>query len=128
MRELFRNEYWVATATEGEPWVRITRTTVPYGRIDDLVHSNEVVAAALEHAGHRRLLLDVRHGPTGRNDAPFEEATQHWRQSLGRIFNKRAVLVRSAVGLLQVNRLNRGTDNVLITQDERAARSFLSTP
>ncbi len=125
MGELFRSDYYVVMWRQGEPFVRLTRTPKAFAHIVETERANEEVAAALRHAGARRVLMDLRQGPPGRNDEPFEQASARWRQQLAQIFEKRAVLVKSAAGKLQVKRLTRGADNILVTQDEAEAVGFL---
>ena len=87
--------------------VRITRTAAP---IDDLEAFGERVAelgGALERSQARVALMDLRGGPIGRNDPEFEAASSSWRQLLSARFAKVAVLVRTQVGRLQVQRLGR---------------------
>jgi hypothetical protein len=126
MGELFRNDFYVVTWTQGEPFVRVVRTGKPFPQVADAAAANDEVAKAVRKGGPRRILLDLRAGPPGRNDPEFEEATLRWRRELGKLFERRAVLVKSAVGKLQVQRLNRGADQLIITQDEDEAVRFLS--
>lgn len=72
-----------------------------------------------------KALLDLRHGPLGRNDDAFEDAAREAQRSLARGFTRVAVLVRSAVGKLQVRRLSGGKRDVF--QDEAEALRFLES-
>jgi hypothetical protein len=126
MGELFRNDYYVVEHRQGEPFVRVVRTGKAYAAIADAYTANDEVALAAAKVGPRRVLLDLRAGPPGRNDPEFEEATLRWRRSLGKAFDRRAVLVKSAAGKLQVQRLNKGADQIIVTQDEDQAVRFLS--
>jgi hypothetical protein len=126
MGELFRNDYYVAVWRPGEPFLRVQRTHKAFAEIADAERAYDEVVRALRNQGPRRILLDLREGPPGRNDQAFEEAASSWRRQLGKLFDRRSVLVKSAAGKLQARRLNRGADNLLVTQDEAEAVRFLS--
>jgi hypothetical protein len=126
MGELFRNDYFVVEHRQGEPFIRVVRTRKAYPSVADTAAAVDEVSAALKSSVVRRVLMDLRGGPPGRNDPQFEEATQRWRRDLGKTFERRAVLVKSAVGKLQVQRLNGGADQIVVTQDENEAVRFLS--
>jgi hypothetical protein len=125
MGELFRNDYYVVTWRQGEPFVRVARTEKTFPTVAAAGDANDEVAAVAQKSVPRRLLLDLRGGPPGRNDPEFEAAAMRWRAKLGKWFQRRAVLVKSAVGKLQVQRLNKGAEQLLITQDEDEAVRFL---
>ena len=88
-----------------------------------------VVAALAEFDGWS-LLLDMRRAPPRTDDA-FEAAINvHLNPILVR-FRRRAVLVRSAVGVLQVNRVSKkmgatDDDTAVFRDDEAAAEAFLA--
>jgi hypothetical protein len=124
--ELYRNDYYVVVWRQGEPFLRVNRTNKAYVEVADAARANDEVARALRTQGPRRLLLDLREGPPGRNDEAFEDTTRRWRAELGKRFDRRAVLVKSAAGKLQVRRINAGIDNLLVTQDEAEAIRYLS--
>jgi hypothetical protein len=126
MGELYRNDYYVVVWRQGEPFLRVNRTNKAYAEVAEAARANDEVARAMRNRGPRRLLLDLREGPPGRNDQAFEDTTRRWRAELGRLFDRRAVLVKSAVGKLQVRRINAGVDNLLVTQDEAEAIRYLS--
>jgi hypothetical protein len=70
-----------------------------------------------------RALLDLRAIPAGRNDEAFEQLAMRAQGALARTFSRNAVLVRSAVGKLQIRRLTHGARAVY--QDEAEAIRFL---
>jgi hypothetical protein len=78
----------------------------------------------LGRLSEEKLLIDLREGP-GRNDEAFERATDEARRELQKSFPRVAVLVRSAAGKLQLQRLHHGTHNVFL--EETAALRFLSS-
>ena len=125
--ELLRNDYYILRWESGERFARLKRTSTPFADLALMERVNAEAAAALQASGARRLLMDLREGPPGRNDAPFEQASAHWRRELARL-ERRAVVVRTAVGRLQVNRLSKGATNTHVTQDEADAIAYLTSP
>jgi hypothetical protein len=125
MGELFRSDYYVVEWRQGEPFLRVTRTAKPFARIADTEQANDELGTALRDARARRVLVDLREGPPGRNDEAFEQVSARWRQLLGQLFERRTVLVKSAAGKLQILRMTRGVDNLLVTQDAEEAARFL---
>jgi hypothetical protein len=89
--------------------------------------ANEQLAAAIRDLGVRRILLDLRSGPPGRNDAEFEEASGVWRKQLSHAAERVAILLRTVAGKLQSQRLARGEgrapNNVFL--DEAEALAYL---
>ena len=87
-----------------------------------------LTAAGLDPA-RLRLLVDVRDGPA-RNDPAFEAKMNVHMQALVGRFEKCAVLVRSAVGVLQVKRLVRPYDDAIegsVFRDEAERAPLLET-
>lgn len=87
----------------------------------------DAVGTMLDRLGRDRkvLLIDWREGPL-RNDAPFEEALRRSMPKIIRNYRNVAVLVRSAVGALQVKRHFREANLVgEVFQDEADALEFL---
>jgi hypothetical protein len=126
MRELHRSEHWVVTV-EGD-LVRAVRTPRPYETIAQLEASLQALAVGMrvqERAG-RKLLVDVRDGPF-RNDDANERAVLRHRRALFKGFARVAVLVRTAVGRLQTNRIAReARDEHLSFLDEAEALAYLA--
>jgi hypothetical protein len=125
MAEIFRNQWWLVTHEQGEPFARLVRSGVAFS---DLEAAARVTIELLPSLGQfTRLLVDFRGGPPGRNDSAFEEASGEWRRALARSFERRAIVVKSAAGRLQVKRLNTGaSEELLVTQSEDEAIRFLS--
>jgi hypothetical protein len=98
--------------------VRVIRTTTPMPE-----RSAEVRAAfasllpRLTPYFGGRALLDLRLGP-GRNDPEFEAATKALRVEILRRFERVAIVVRSAVGVLHVKRLSQGEGEIFLDEDE----------
>jgi len=102
------NEYFRLTVDEPEGIVRYTRSPLAFPSAavarDDL---RQLVAATRGISRHHySLLTDVRDAP-GRNDEDFESTLASMQHDLFDGFKKRAILVKSAVGRLQVERLAR---------------------
>ncbi len=110
--------------------VRYTRSAEPFASLDDAMNEFREIGGV--DAGLPRselsLLTDIRLVP-GRNDDAFETAVASRRNELFGGFRKRATLVRTLVGKLQVQRLNRAS--ILATEvfdDEDAAVAYLLAP
>ncbi len=110
--------------------VRYVRSHEPYPTLDVLRDLHRKIRDELSRLppGELRLLIDVREAPA-RNDDPFEaEITRALRAIMPR-FAARAVLVKSAVGLLQANRLARarGDGELAVFGDEAEALEYLNS-
>lgn len=66
------------------------------------------------------LIVDIRDAK-GRNDDAFENAAKKMTQALMMAFPKIVFLVRTQVGVLQVQRINKERDKVVVTTDEEEA-------
>jgi hypothetical protein len=104
--------------------VRLVRTATPLPLDADAIKRvyEELTPSLQGYAGYRAL-LDVRAVSSGRNDDAFEQLTRRAESGLSRIFSRTAILVRSAVGKLQVRRMTEGQRAVF--QDEAEAIRFL---
>ena len=73
-----------------------------------------------------RLLLDLREGPS-RNDDDYETTFKRYRGTVFAGFERRAALVKTAMGELQVRRLARDAqdDGQQVFDDETEARAWL---
>jgi hypothetical protein len=127
MVELSRSDQFIARCDFRKRFVLLYRTNVPFNAVSDL----DVAFAGLERglAGVTKsafgLLVDTRDGPV-RNDPVFEVAFERHRRKLFAHFAKRAVLVRTAAGKLQVQRhaISDKLD-VLVTDQEDQALAYL---
>lgn len=83
----------------------MTRTPAAFETIDALDRAFDDACAALDRLGRadRRLLVDMR-AVQGRNDEAFEVAMRRHRPRVLAGFERVAILVRSAVGVLQLSR------------------------
>ena len=105
--------------------VLLRRSAAPVETIHDLVEQNEMVIQSMrpEHT-EWGIVVDMRQAPS-RNDPEFEGAMRKLRGSVNH-FKRVALLVNSATGMLQVNRLSRdeGARTTWATQSEDAALRF----
>jgi hypothetical protein len=126
MRELLSNEQFRLTADDDDIG-RVTRTPAPPpAQPSQMAALYESLRAELRRAGVRRLLVDLRGGPPGRNDPEFEQASEKWRMSLAEDYERVAILVRTAAGRLHIQRLGREIGRApSIFMDEAEALAFL---
>ena len=83
--------------------MRLIRTSEAFPNAETIERDFGRVVTTLESLAPRGLLIDLRQA-VGRNDATFEEASAPWRLRLFKITPNAVVLVRSAAGVLQVQR------------------------
>jgi hypothetical protein len=126
--ELLRTPYWVVTYEDALHLVRATRTTKAYETVEEIERSmEELLDVGRKYPKKNlKLLLDVREGPL-RNDDAFEQVMARHRPKIFADFVALAILVKTAVGKLQVTRITReeGTGRPIFT-DETAALAFLA--
>lgn len=128
-KSLEQGKHFTITVDENKKLVRVKRTKTPYASIAELKQTNELRRRLLrDYDGLRYcLLLDARDGPL-RNDPEFEETARESRTEMIATFHRTAIVVKTAVGMLQLQRLNR-TDNSpnvrVFHDDEVAALAFL---
>ena len=128
--ESHRDDYYVVRL-EPAGLVRLERTATAYPTMAAMHESNLGLAGALRKSGLRRVLLDLRKGPPGRNDATFESESAPWRIQLAKECERVAVLVRSVAGKLQAQRLSRDENrggNAHVFMSEAEALAYLSAP
>jgi hypothetical protein len=109
--------------------VRFTRTAAPFRDLAMIDSTFQRIATALAHVDRSQygLLSDVRPAP-GNNDPAFEEVIVRHRADLFRGFARRAGLVKTLVGSLQVQRLNRQQHEteMRVFQEESDAIAYLT--
>lgn len=109
------------------PLIRYTRTTEPYPSLREMERLHDEAARALDRLGRPRhsLLVDMRASPMN-NDPGFERSAARARDVLVRGFPRVAVLVRTAVGSLQINRhIREGGHDIAVFTDEVQAIAYL---
>lgn len=103
--ELERNAYTSVRYDDALKLVVVSRSAAPYPTVEALqatFHRMEVSLGRIQRH-HAAILIDSRGSPA-RNDPAFEQAFAAVRRKLLRDFRKAAILVSTAVGVLQVSR------------------------
>lgn len=125
LTSLISTEYWLMEEDTSRHLVYLKRHALPIDSIDDLRAQNAAIVQQFR-AEYREfgIVVDMRQAPS-RNDPEFEDAMGHLRKALSSQFRRVAVLVTSAMGVLQVNRIGRNEGaETFATQSETAARRF----
>lgn len=128
---LVSNAHMTVTVNHATGLVVYRRSSKPFLSVEEGRSAFDQVrtAARAFHKGRYVMLLDSRDAPL-RNDEAFESMMQEARQDLVG-FRKVALVVRSAVGMLQVNRVARQApwpNAVEFFHDEAAALHWLNKP
>ncbi|WP_437585436.1 hypothetical protein [Sorangium sp. So ce1000] len=128
MEVLLQNDHLTVTLDQEMSIVRSTRSELPYPSPDEFirVHSEALQAYESLDRGSLGHLIDLRRAPMN-NDPAFEAATMRTRSMLVSEFACVAIVVRTAVGALQVNRLLReeNNDHVVVFQDDDVAVGYV---
>ena len=124
MSELVSNDWFRLTVEHGV--ARVTRLNTPPPSPAAMAERWAELSREMRKAGVRRLLLDLRGGPPGNNDPEFERAGADWRRELASGFERVAILVRTAVGKLHIQRLGREAGRMpAIFMSEAEALAYL---
>jgi hypothetical protein len=104
-RQVFQDEYFTVLVDEQRGIVRTVRSEKPFDSLAELEGVFGRLGMALDALGRSRygLLADLRSGP-GRNDPEFESTMERLRPLWVGGFRKVGVLVRSSVGVMQIQR------------------------
>ncbi|MEP7120619.1 MAG: hypothetical protein ABJE95_06910 [Byssovorax sp.] len=127
MAHLFSTPQITLTTEADSRLVRYVRTSVPYPTLAEYERLHERAGAALDQLGRKRhvLLVDMREAILN-NDPAFERAAVRCRQLLVHDFRRMAVLVKTAVGALQIGRhIREDSLDAPVFNDETAAVSYL---
>lgn len=128
MREVFRDALISVEFDQTRDLVFVRRSSQPIQSVAEAARAQREAISRLRGIGARRLLLDMRDA-IGRNDPEFETAMSQQIQGLLSLFQRCAVLVRTAVGRLQQARLQR--EHRLpyeVFLDEDQAMAYLMAP
>jgi hypothetical protein len=128
MRPMLSDPCCIVGIDPGTPIIRFVRTELPYPSLEDFVLLHEKVGRVFNRVGRRNhaLLVDMRRAPMN-NDPRFEAAAGPARATLVRDFSRVAVLVRTAIGALQVQRHVREDElECPVFQSELGAIEYLS--
>lgn len=127
VREVYRSDYIVVTLEHGGTIVRYCRQPTPFPDLTAAQRCYDEVIATYDRIGRRGrgILVDSRQA-IGRNDQAFEALLVEFRRRALPGFAGSAVLMRTAVGLLQAQRIDRNQRLThLVTDDEAEAIAFL---
>lgn len=130
-RVLFSDAHVIVTLDATSSLVRFKRTSQPYASLEVVrsVHAEVRRALRAEVKEPIKLLIDIRAAPA-RNDPAFEAEVVKTFQGLDVQFAAQVVLVQSAVGKLQAQRLARITQlhggGEVVFADEAEALAFLA--
>lgn len=128
-RELYCDEYLHVVLEQGGTRVRIVRSARPFRDTATIERVYSAVHAALRALDLKdcNMLSDQRLAP-GRNEPEFEQALAHVRNQIYPLFRKRAVLVQTAIGKLQVSRLlKEDLCERMVSQDEAELLRYLGS-
>src|SRR6185369_13305840 len=110
--EIHVSPHFVVTKRTESALVKIRRTTAPFATIDEMRKEFNALCRALDAVGRSsfNLFVDTRDAPS-RNDPEFEAAFAPLRQRMLASFRRVAVLARTPIGKLQIERHSR-TDHI----------------
>ncbi len=127
---LLRTDYVVLTQEHDGKIIRYRRTAVPFPTLQIAQQVYDHVLAVYERIGRRGrgLLVDSRDA-VGRNDPEFEKLLLSFRDRAIPGFAAHVILMRTAVGILQAQRIDRSLRSdrkaYLTTDNEDDAIRFL---
>ena len=125
IRRLHDSEFWLLEEFPEQQIAVLHRTPLPASSLAALAADNDALLSALREE-HRNfgLVVDTREAPL-RNDKAFEQTMEKLRVELTSRFQRAAVLLDSALGELQVSRLERDEGrSTFITRSVTAAFRF----
>ncbi len=121
------NRYFTVEVDADRSLVRVKRSAARFEQLDDVERAFSDVAGSVGGLDRTRhaFLLDLREGPL-RNDEAFENAVRKYAGQTTEGWRKSAMLVRSAVGELQLSRQGRESGLAFnVFRDEAEALRFL---
>jgi sulfite reductase (NADPH) flavoprotein alpha-component len=125
VRRLHESEFWVLDEFPEQRIAVLHRTPLPAASLPALATDNDALITKLreEHRAYG-IVVDTREAPL-RNDKAFEETMAKFRLELTAHFARTAVLLESALGELQVTRLERDEGRTtFVTRSVSAAFRF----
>jgi hypothetical protein len=128
IRTLYSDVHLRVTIDDDAGIVTYTRSREPYESIETIreIHQKVRDLLSIHHVGRVALLVDVREAPA-RNDDPFEAEITQALEAIRPRFTAHAILIKSAVGRLQAQRMakSHGDDRYTAFTDEAAALAHL---
>jgi hypothetical protein len=122
---LLENAHWLVEEDASRRVVWLRRTGLTFASIREVTIANDrIIQKLVAQHRHWGVVVDMRAAPS-RNDPAFEAAMYGLRAAVEARFARTAVLLGTAVGMLQVNRLTRADGATsFATRDEAAALRF----
>jgi cytochrome b involved in lipid metabolism len=127
-RRLYTSRHWLFDELPERRISILQRTPAAWESLAALREENETILGLLRDDQHASgLLVDMRQAPI-RNDPAFEDAMAELRLGLTSHFERTSILLESALGELQVTRLERDEHrtSTVTTRSESTALNFLS--
>jgi hypothetical protein len=107
MTKMVATPYFEVSVDVG--FIRARRTSLAFDSIESMEQEARRLEALIDELGRegRGILIDSRESPLPHPDEAFDRAHVKIREATSRGFDRVAVVVESAIGVLQVNRLVR---------------------
>lgn len=124
---IFEGKFGVLEADTEGPLLRYTRSSLPFSSVQEIEDFMNGMAAALDRLGRsgRVILIDLRL-VAGRNDPSFEATASRMRKRAYRGLTRTAVLVKTSLGAMHVQRVaDEDSLKRFVTTDEAAALRYL---
>jgi hypothetical protein len=128
MKRIFENKHWTIDEREAGGVLVLSRTSEPFATGGDVTRAFDEVLTALApyRPVGRPLLVDLR-AVRGRDDAEYERAAAREPEEIAKRFVRVALLIRTAVGELQLRRTLKGiARRMVVFTDEAQALAHLS--
>lgn len=125
VRTLHASAHWNMEEDVTARVVVLRRSSLPFASIEQVVAENDAAIACVrpDHADFG-IVVDMRQAPS-RNDPAFESAMRRLRDVAEQRFARLAVLLESAIGVLQAARLERSDGGeYLVTTSENGAMKY----
>jgi hypothetical protein len=122
---LVSTPFWLMERDRDRNIVMLRRSADPIDSLTELRSQNRTLVDLMNQTKDANgIVVDMRQAPS-RNDPAFEDAMRHLRSCIYTTYPRVAVLLVSAVGVLQVNRIGRNEGaETLATLSEEAADKF----
>lgn len=130
MQSVFTSDYYLVHLDEDRV-VHFKRTATAWPSLDTAKRETDACVTAIRaalgpDARGPGLLMDFRDARS-RNDEAFEDTMSNYRDAMRENFDRVAVVVKSAVGRLQIDRLNQGLSNAPhVFDDPERAKAWLT--
>ena len=123
---LAKTPYFELSREPGRRLLRLKRTEVQFESHEAMTASDAEIVRAMAPLDRARhvIMLDARDSPL-RTDPAFEQTAEKRRVEFFQGFARVAVLVKTAVGKLQMQRFANRYENTRVFDDEAAALGFL---